>query len=46
MRENANRYIAGVDILRFIFRASTDPAAKEQFFLERFTCFQLGLCCP
>jgi len=26
----------------FLFLGSTDPAAKERLFLERFTCFQQG----
>jgi hypothetical protein len=26
----------------FLFPSSTDPVAKERFFLERFTCFQQG----
>jgi hypothetical protein len=29
----------------FLFRDSTDPAAKESLFLERFTCFQQGRSC-
>jgi hypothetical protein len=33
---------AGRQVNEFLFRGSTDPAAKERFFLKRFTFFQQG----
>jgi hypothetical protein len=33
---------AGRQVNEFLFRGSTDPAAKKRFFLKRFTFFQQG----
>jgi hypothetical protein len=41
-RENEKEEVVPEQVRLFLFRSSTDPVAKERFFLERFTCFQQG----